>query len=480
VLAAYLTEWEHEAATQGISTLRVGAGDLIGASPPISSLLKDEPTIQMLSQMGLQYSAVGNHELDKGVAELLRLQHGVCGPSPGMSCFPGAGFQYLAANVVSAENAQPILPPYAIVQVQGIPIGFIGVVLKETATMVIPTGVAEVSFLDEAAIVNRYVAELRTQGVETIVVLIHQGGRGTLYGDVQGVIVPIVEAMDDAVDVVVSGHTHRGYQGMVGGKLVTQAFANGTAFADIDLTIDRQTRDVTSKAARIVSTWADVAPGTTPDPAIAALVAEAEQLVRPLTERVVGTAAAAITRSQNAAGESALGNLIADAQRTSMGTQLAFTNPGAIRTNLAAGPVTWGALYAVQPFANELVSVDLTGAQIDTLLEEQWIDQSPPHLLQLSGLTYGWSPDAPVGSRVDPAHILIGGVPIDLTATYRVTVNSFLAEGGDNFTVLTEAVNSTVGPLDVDALVDYVAQLPQPFTAEVDGRVTQLTLAAED
>jgi 5'-nucleotidase len=376
--------------------------------------------------------------------------------------------------VVYAANAQPILPPYAIAQVQGIPIGIIGVVLKETSTMVIPTGVAELEFLDESSTINRYVAELKARGVETIIVLIHQGGIGTLDGDVRGEIVPIVQAMDDAVDVVISGHTHRGYNGLVNGKLVTQALSNGTAFAGVELKIDRQTRDVTAKSAQIVNTWADVAPGTTPDPLMAALVAEAEQRVAPLTERVVGTAAAPIVRTQSAAGESVLGNLIADAQRTAAGTQVAFTNPGAIRANIVAGPVTWGALFAVQPFANELVSLDLTGAQLDTLLEQQWVDQTPPRLLQISGLSYSWSPDAPDGSRVDPSHIMIEGAPIDLAATYRVVVNSFLAEGGDNFSVLTASANRVVGPLELDVLVDYISQLPQPFTAGLDGRITQL------
>lgn len=471
VLAAYWDRWEEEAKKGGFTTLRVGVGDLVGASPPVSALLQDEPTIEALDRIHLLVSAVGNHEFDEGVAELKRLQEGGCHPVTG--CFEGAKFQYLTANVVDAKTGEPLFPPYAIVRVRGIPVGFIGVTLKETPTIVTPTGVAGVRFLDEAESVNRYVAELKRQGVETIIVLLHQGGEGDRRGGpISGAIVPIVEAMDDEVDVILSGHTHRGYWGIIDGKLITQAYSSGTAFADVDLVLDRATGDVIDKRARIVDTYADVPPGTEPDKQIARLVARAEEQVEPIINRVVGTAADDITRQQTPAGESELGNLIADAQRWAMGTQAAFMNPGGIRADIAAGEVTWGELYEVQPFGNDLVKMTLTGAQIERLLEQQWLNQPYPRILQVSGLDYSWDPSRPVGDRVDPADIRIGGQPLDLNARYTVTTNSFLAAGGDNFSVFTEGQDRVVGPVDIDALVRYVEQLPQPFNARVEGRIT--------
>jgi 5'-nucleotidase len=468
-LAAYLGHSTAEAHEAGVETLIVGAGDLIGGSPPVSSLLQDEPTIEALGHMGLRVSAVGNHEFDRGVAELMRLQEGGCHPTTG--CFAGARFRYLAANVVDASSGERLFPPYAVEWVGGVPLAFVGVVLKETPTIVAAPAVAGLRFLDEAEAVNQVVAELRAQGIRAIVVLVHQGGRGNLRGAISGEIVPIVEALDDEVDVVVSGHSHQGYRGLIGGKLVTQAFAHGTAFADIDLVLDRATGDVVEKRAWIVETYADVAPGNQPDATIAALVAEAARRVAPLVERVVGIAATDIRNNQTAAGESALGNLIADAQRWNMEGEIAFMNPGGIRADLRAGPVTWGELFTVQPFGNQLVGLTLTGAQLERILEQQWEGQPFPRILHVSGLQYTWDPNTPVGDRVAMAEIRIGGQPLDPGARYRVVVNDFLADGANNFNVFLEGTDRVVGPSDLDALVNYVVQLPQPFTAAVEGRI---------
>lgn len=472
VLASYMDQWEADAKNStNAKTIRVAAGDLVGASPPISALLQDEPTIQALDLMDFRYSAPGNHEFDEGLTEFRRLANGGCHPATG--CFKGAGFEYLAANVVDKKTGEPVFAPYAIERVDGIPVGFIGVVLKATPTVVTPSGVAGLEFLDEAATVNRYVQALKDEGVETIVVLIHQGGRGTRSGGpITGEIVPIVEAIDDEVDVVVSGHSHQGYWGTIDSKLVTQAYSNGTAFADIDLTLDRKTGEVVAKRANIVDTFADVAPGTEPDKSVARLVQKAADAVAPRISAVVGTAADAITRAETAAGESELGNLIADAQRWKAGTQVAFMNAGGIRADLDAGPVTWGELFTIQPFGNTLVSMTLTGAQIERLLEQQWQGQPYPRVMKPSGLTYAWNPAAPVGARVEPADVLVNGQPLDLGASYSVTVNSFMADGGDNFTVLREGTGRGVGPADLDALVDYVRQLTQPFNATIEGRIT--------
>lgn len=469
VLAAYLDQREQQARQEGAVTIKVHVGDVIGASPPISALLQDEPTLTILDAMGFELGTVGNHEFDEGVHELLRLQRGGCHPATG--CFDGARTQYLAANVVWADTEKPVFPPYAIRWVQGVPVGFIGVVTTDTPTIVTASGVQGLKFLDEVQTVNRYVRELKEQGVETIVVLLHEGGDGDRQGKVTGAIVPMVYAMDDEVDVVLTGHTHRCYQGLVGGKLVTQACANGTAFADVDLVIDRTFKEVVAKKAEIVDTVAD-APGIAPDPAIDALVRGYAERVAPLVNRVVATAAERIVRQQSVAGESALGNLIADAQRWKMGAQMAFMNPGGIRADLEAGEVTWGELYTIQPFNNYLVTMTLTGSQIERLLEQQWLNQPFPRILQISGLRYTWHSDRPVGDRVDPGEIFLeDGTPVQPEGRYRVVVNSFLADGGDNFTVLREGTDRVVGPIDLDALVEYLQRVPQPVSARIEGRI---------
>ena len=488
VLAAYLDAREREATAGGATSLRVGAGDLIGASPLVSGLLRDEPTIEALSRMRLRWSSVGNHEFDKGVAELRRLQDGGCAPAkssglllsstdpslldPATGCFRGARFSYLAANVIDQATGEPLFPPYAITRVRGVPIGFIGAVLKGTPGIVVPSGVAGVRFLDEAETINRYAAELVGQGVHTIVVLIHQGGTGTRDGGpITGEIVPIVEALDPAVSVVLSGHTHQFYQGSIAGRLVTQAGSYSQGFADVRLTLDPATGTVAERRAEIVDTFADVGPGDAPNAAVAAVVAAAQAQTASLANRVLGTAPADILRAPNTAGESALGDLIADAQRTAGGTQIALTNPGGIRTDLRAGTVTYADLFAVQPFGNSLVRMTLSGGQLVRLLEQQWADQPQPRVLQVSGITYAWQPEAPVGARVDATDVRVGGQPLVLDGRYRVVVNSFLAEGGDNFTVLREGTDREGGAQDLDAFVDYVAALPGPVVAPPGGRI---------
>jgi 5'-nucleotidase len=473
VLAGYLDKWENEAAAQGIHTFRVHAGDVIGASPPISALLQDEPTMNILGVAGFVYGCPGNHEFDEGREELLRLQNGGAHPKtePYTGVWPGAATQYLCASVVDKQTQQPIFPPCAVSEVEGVKVGFIGADLEETPTIVKPSGVATLDFLDEAQSINKYVNELKEQGVETIIVLLHQGGAGDRQGGpISGEIVDIVNAIDDEVDVVITGHTHTGFWGNIGSKIVTQAYSNGTAFADIDLTVDRTTKDVVEKSAQIIDTYHDAA--IPADAAVEELVNYYKELAAPISNQVIGTAAYDLTKDQNNAGESALGNLIADAQKWKMGSELAFMNPGGIRANLKSGEVTWGELYTVQPFNNTLVKMNLTGAQIETLMEQQWKDQPYPRVLQISGLNYTWDPAQPAGERVDPAKILVNGQPIETEKTYSVTVNSFLADGGDNFTVLKEGTERENGPVDLDALVEHVQQLDQPFGSSIEGRIS--------
>jgi 5'-nucleotidase len=496
--AAYLAGWMNQResleSTQGAQTIRVGVGDMIGASQPVSALLKEEPAIEVLSAMKLKYSTVGNHEFDKGLSELRRLQYGddytgrmlMCHCSPKWakrqatltgaptSPYKGSGFQYLAANVVDAKTNQPVFPPYAIEKINGVPVAFIGIIKKDAPTIITPEGTAGLKFTDEATAVNKYVAQLKKLNVHTIVVLMHESASGsktgaTAVGDAS---VPIINAMDNEVDVVLTAHSHTGVVGMVGTKLVTQAYANGTAFADIDLVIDRKTRDVVSKSAAIVDTYNDD-PNVPADPAVAKLVAAADAKVAPITGAVVGTAAAPITRTNNAAAESAMGDFIADAQRWKMGTQVAFMNPGGIRADLPAGTVTWGQLFTIQPFNNYLVTMNMTGQQIKDVLEDQWrgTNASYARVMQVSGITYTYSTGAAAGSKVNPANIMIGGAPLNLASTYTVTCNNYMATGGDGYLTFKAGASPTYGPVDVAALVDYVKQLPQPFSQSIANRI---------
>ncbi|MDB4985591.1 MAG: ushA, partial [Myxococcaceae bacterium] len=357
-----------------------------------------------------------------------------------------------------------------------------GAVLEATPSMVVAGGVQRVHFLREAEAINRHVKTLQNQGVEAIVVTIHQGGPQPPYagptragapGPTEG-IAEVIAELDDAVDVVVSGHAHAFTNALMKNKhgheiLVTQAWLGGGAFAAIELTIDKQTRDVVSKSASIIPTYNDAGPGLSPALDVAALVKRVDAHVAPLTARVIGTASTELPQKPNDAGESALGNLIADAQRVVSGVQIAWMNQGGIRTGLDQGEITWGELFAIQPFSNTIVTMDLTGAQVQRVLEQQWLDGTTAHVLHVSGLAYRWSPAGGVGKRV--LDVRLAGVPLLPAAVYRVAVNSFLAGGGGGFAVLREGKNQRTGPVDLDVLVQYIEQLGKPVDARIEGRI---------
>jgi len=461
------------------NTVVVSAGDMIGASPLLSALFHDEPTIEAFNLMGLDFNAVGNHEFDEGINELLRMQNGGCHPVDGCldgDDFTGAEFRFLAANVVWKKNGRPVFPAYKTRSFNGVHVAFVGMTLEGTPSIVSPSGISQLEFRDEAETVNALVPELKRRGVEAIVVVLHEGGVQTASAPyngcvgISGPIVDIVNRMDDAVDVVITGHTHQPYNCTINGKLVTSAFSFGRLVTKIDLTVDRATRDVTASVAdnRIVTR--DVAR----DPQQTALISRYNATAAPIANRVIGQVTSSITRTTNAAGESSLGDVIADAQLYA--TQdpgfgeavVAFMNPGGIRADLtyagsAAGEgdgnVTYGEMFTVQPFGNSLVTMTLTGAQIDTLLEQQFSGcgtQNANRILQVSAsLQYAWSQAAPACNKVDPASITLNGVMVVPTATYRVTVNSFLADGGDNFLVLGEGTGRVGGEVDTDAFEKY-------------------------
>jgi len=449
----------------------VAAGDLIGASPLLSALFADEPTIESLSAMGLEVSAVGNHEFDKGVTELLRKQNGGCQSDKAclaLHPFVGAKFKYLAASTTYKDSGKTIFPAYEIKTFEGISIAFVGLALKGTPDIVLPSGVAGVEFHDEAATVNALIPELKAKGIESVVVLIHEGGFPTGDYDecpgISGPIVDIVKKLDPAVKVVVSGHTHKAYNCAIDGKLVTSGDKFGTIVTDIDLKIDHQTRQIVEAKAHNVIVRTDT---YAKDPEQTALIAAYEKVAGPLIERPVGKIAATLPKAEAPSGEIALGDIIADAQLAATkaadkgAAVIAVTNPGGIRADLVKkredGTVTYGDIFAVQPFSNNLVTVTLTGEELDTMLEQQWLNQPKPRILQISkGFSYTWSEAKPAGEKVDIASITLDGKPIDPKASYRVTVNNFLADGGDGFKVFRKAKDPLPGIFDVDALEDYL------------------------
>jgi len=447
----------------------VAAGDLIGASPFLSAMFHDEPTIESLSLMGLALSSVGNHEFDEGKAELLRMQNGGCHPVDGCRGphrFKGAQFSYLAASTVETATGRTILPPYAIRRFGGIPVGFIGLTLKNTPNMVSPPGVAGLSFKDEAATVNALVPELKAQGVEAIVVLIHEGGFPTGdYNDCPGISGPIVEIvgkLDRAVDLVISGHTHRAYNCRIDGRLVTSGDKYGTVVTAIDLVLDPATRDVISATAANNLVRSET---LAKDPAQTDLIRAYDRLAGPIAARPAGSVTAALSRAPNAAGESVLGDVVADAQLAATaateagGAEIAMTNPGGVRADIdgrADGTVTFGDVFAAQPFRNQLVTMTLTGAQLKAALEQQWAEPARPRILQVSnGFSFTWDAAGAPGHRIIADKMTLHGAPIDPERAYRVTVNAYLAAGGDGFSTFKDGAAPQTGVYDVDALFGY-------------------------
>ena len=451
------------------NSIFVAAGDLIGASPFLSAMFHDEPTIESLSMMGLDISSVGNHEFDEGKAELLRMQNGGCHPVDtclGPHPFPGAKFRYLAASTFEKATGKTVFPAYDIRTFEGIAVAFIGLTLKGTPNIISPESAAGLEFRDEAETVNALIPELKARGVEAIVVLIHEGGLPT--GDynecpgISGPIVDIVRKFDKAVDIVVSGHTHQAYVCEIDGRLVTSADKYGTIVTAIDVKLDPATRDVVSaKANNTIVRTASYAR----NPEQTALIESYDRFAAPIANRPAGSITETLSRAPNPAGESPLGDVIADAQLAATsaaangGAVMAFTNPGGVRIDITRGgdgAVTYADLFASQPFRNQLVTLTLTGKQIKDMLEQQWFDPKRPRILQVSrGFSYAWDNSRPDGDRILADRMTLNGAPIDPAAGYRVTVNNFLAVGGDGFTVLTQGASPQIGVYDSDALNTY-------------------------
>ena len=441
---------------------------MIGASPFLSAMFHDEPTIEAMSMMGLELASVGNHEFDEGKDELLRMQNGGCHPVDhclGPHPFAGAKFHYLAASTFLKDAGKTLFPPYEIRTFDGIPVAFIGLTLKGTSGLISPASAEGLEFRDEAETVNALVPELKARGVEAIVVLIHEGGSPT--GDynecpgISGPIVEIVKKFDRAVDIVVSGHTHQAYVCSIDGRLVTSGDKYGTLVTAIDVTLDPATRDVASASADNVIVRNTLAA----DPGQTALLEAYDRLAAPIANRRAGLVADTLSRVPKPTGESTLGDVIADAQLAATqagkdgGAVIALTNPGGIRADIekkSDGTVTYADVFASQPFRNQLVTVTLTGAAIKAALEQQWSDEKRPRILQISkGFSYSWDSTRPSGAHIDAASMKLDGAPIEPEKTYRVTINNYLALGGDGFVAFKQGANAQLGPYDNDALFAY-------------------------
>jgi len=478
-------------------SITVAAGDLIGASPLVSSLYLDEPTIDAMNLLGLDLTSVGNHEFDKGTRELTRMQRGGCEKFAtrqpcALEPFAGANFSYLAGNVVQRDGST-LFPATAVRQFGPVKIGFIGMTLKDTGSIVTPAGVAGVTFADEAATANALVPQLKAAGADAIVILLHQGGQ-TSGGyndkscpDFQGDILPIVAKLDPAVDLIVSGHTHRAYicelprQG-AHPLLLTSAGSYGTLISDIRLTFSPDRHLVGQRADNIIVQGEPytTGQGSVPlvpsfpvyaeDPAVNSLVARYVAAAAPQANRVVGKLSGPVDRVKTFDRENSAGDFLADAMLfggRKAGAQIALTNQGGVRADLipsANGDITFGQIFAVQPFGNNLVVLTLTGAQLKALLEQEFdsgknTPDNPTMLLPSEGFFYAYDARRAAGERI--AEMRLNGKPIDPKASYRIATGSFLATGGDNFTVFKQATDQVDLGVDLDATEAYLKTNPK-------------------
>ncbi|MCL1595528.1 MAG: bifunctional metallophosphatase/5'-nucleotidase [Actinomycetia bacterium] len=500
-------------------SVTVAAGDLIGGSPAFSGLFHDEPSVESLNAMGLDVSGVGNHEFDEGITELLRMQDGGCHPEDGCyfedDPYSGADFQWLAANTVSETTGETPLPPYMIKRFNNVKVAFIGMTLEATDTLVAAAGIVGWDFLDEVETANALVPELQDQGVEAIVVLLHEGGSQTpppgevdSCENISGPIVAINAGLDPAIDVLITGHTHLPYNCMLedsDGKdrIVTSAYSFGRVVSEFNLVLDKRTKDI-RRDLSTAQNHSVLQSTTSPDPAVTAVIEKWQPLFDEQGNVPIGTITADITRGGDPTGsdrgvESAAGNLVADAQAWStsslLGAEIAFMNPGGVRSDLTYlasgaegdGVVTFGEAFSFQPFGNTLFTFSMTGGQIVSVLEEQCQPAGSSraflHLGVSDGFTYDLSKtivvDVDAGTTtcttVSVTNVELNGVPLDMGASYVVTANNFLADGGDNFTTFAEIDPSdrVSSVEDLEALTSYLGTFG-PVAPPSTDRVNEL------
>jgi 5'-nucleotidase len=490
--AAYIAA--HLKQLRNRDTLTVAQGDLIGASPLISAAYHDEPSVQFLGDSGVTASAVGNHEFDEGYQELLRIQNGGCHPVDG--CSPagrwrGAKFDYLGANVLLKKNDRPAIRPWTIRRVNGVRIGFIGLVTKTTPSIVTAEGIKDLKFQDEVDAANRAARELKRRHVRAMVVLVHEGDqvksgeRPDECGVVPGAGTRIAQQADPEIDMVLSGHTHQQYLCSVedpagNARLFSSGSSFGRVITEVNLKVNRRTGDIVRSSVNADNHV--VTRDVPPDPATQTFVQTWKDRVSTIADKPIGKITADLTRAPSAAGETALGDVIADGQLAGtkdLGAQVALMNPGGVRTDLVHkasgsegdGVVTYGEAFAVQPFSNVMGVTSLTGAQIDALLEQQWTAAGEKILQPSANLRFTIDRGRAVGDRVSA--ITVDGTPVDPAATYKVAANNFLLGGGDGFSVFTEGKDQVLGPIDLDAFVAYfTAQgtISPPALNRISGR----------
>ncbi|NHC46864.1 bifunctional metallophosphatase/5'-nucleotidase [Motilibacter aurantiacus] len=502
--AAYLSTHLKALRAGERDSFTVSSGDLIGASPLLSAAFHDEPTIEAHNLMDVDLGVVGNHEFDEGVAELLRIQKGGCirdgeGANNQNSCpakdlggkrFRGADFPYLAANVEYTATGRTILSATHVEKFhQGAKVGFIGVVTKTTPSIVTASGVAGLTFTDEADTINRYAAQLQAQGVQAIVAVIHEGGsQAGLYNacsNLNGAVLDLNNRISPSVDVLLNAHTHAGYNCKLNDpagnpRVVVQGASAGRLISEVDLAFDRRTGDI--NRAQTTATNHVVTRTVPADPAITGLIARYQGYLGPIASRELGSISADLVRATSPAGEAPLSNVLADAAKADASVQgngpveIGFINPGGVRADLPFAPdgvVQYGEAFSVQPFSNYNVSKTLKGSDLKAVLEQQFDNPGAGQnrILGVSGLTYSWSDSAPKGSKV--SNVLVNGQPLDLSRSYRVAGNNFLLEGGDNFTAFAQGTAPLYGGLDIEAFASYL-EANSPLAPPALDRITRL------
>jgi 5'-nucleotidase len=465
------------------NSIFVSAGDLIGGSPLPSGLFHDEGAIEVMNAMRLDLAAVGNHELDEGPDELLRLQRGGCHPKDGCQVsqpFPGAKFEFLAANTLVRATGKPLFAPSAVRAVGGVKLGFIGLTLKDTPRATVAEMVKDLAFTDEVEATNALVPGLLAQGAKAVVVVIHQGGFQGEYGKGEvdgceafvGPIKVMTPKFHPAVAAVISGHTHSFYNCPVEGRPVTSAGKSGQAVTDLRLRFDAAGA-LTSASAK--NTLVD--DSVPPDAQVAAIVGNYLAKAGPIGAKQIGALAAGLDRKGSPGGDSSMGNVVADAMLASAkgppsNAELALMNTSGLRADLAAGPVSFAQAFEVQPFGNTLITVAITGAELEQMLEASVAGRGKH--LEVGGLTFSWNAAAPAGERIDPKDILVGGKPLALEKTYRAITNSILSDTVSGYAALGARRDAVPGPADLDAFSAWLSKNPSlvrpPQRVQVKGK----------
>ncbi|SEN70735.1 2',3'-cyclic-nucleotide 2'-phosphodiesterase / 3'-nucleotidase / 5'-nucleotidase [Mesobacillus persicus] len=452
------------------NTLILHSGDMVGGSPLISALFQDEPTIEILEEIGFDAGTLGNHEFDEGIDELNRMINGGEHPN-GTAGYDGIDFPMVAANAYDTRDGQLITNPYTVLETGGEKIGVIGVVTQETPEMIVRKGNETLEITDEVEAINKYTAELKEQGVEAIVVLAHNPATQTGYTD-RFDASRIAEQVNDEVDVIFAAHNHVSVNRLVDNKLIVQAYSYGSAFSDVDLEIDPLTGDIYSKTAEIKTVFQK---DYTPDLGVAAIMDKYEAKVEPIKAQVVGQSVSTLEKGYPTVtrefGDLALGNLIADGMKVAMDSDFALMNGGGVRSPLEAGEVTYGDLFSVQPFGNVLNKVNLSGADLRVILDEQITARGLDYHISGFTYTYTYDDEATSGEIVDI--LLPDGTPIDPSKEYSVVVNNYMY-GNIGTSIGRLSTDMEVGPVDLEATVDYVNALSSPFEYKSEGRIQRV------